>query len=160
MGGFDRPVDVGAVRGLVRDWFAALDRHDDADVLLALLAPIGLVLHLPGATVRDREGLRAWHADRVSTYFDETHRAHDVRVRVVSPRHAEVLVRVDWRASVWVPPAAGSTRVGGESTQRWSVVPWHDGKPRLRTCVLGGPTPVPGSVAPRAARPTGLGAAA
>ncbi|WP_433269165.1 YybH family protein [Actinosynnema sp. CS-041913] len=149
MGDVDRPITEAAVRGLVQDWFAALDRHDDVEALLNLLAPTGLVLHLPQATVRSHDDFRSWYQGMVATYFDEVHEVLDLRVQATSPLHAEVALKVNWQSRMWAPPSANSVWVGVDTAEHWSVV-LRDGRPRIRTCTVGGLTPMPGSAAPRA----------
>ncbi|MCE7007201.1 nuclear transport factor 2 family protein [Kibdelosporangium philippinense] len=144
----EQSITQAAVHGLVQDWFTALDQHDDVEVLLDLLTDNGLVLHLPQGTVRTHEEFRDWHADMIATYFDEVRDLRDVRIHATSPLHAQVLVRVNWQSRMWVPPSASSVWVGVDSTEEWSVV-LRDGKPKIRTCTVGGLTPMPGSAAPR-----------
>ncbi|MFC6092799.1 nuclear transport factor 2 family protein [Saccharothrix sp. BKS2] len=148
-GGTGDRITESAVRGLVRDWFAALDRHDDVEVLLDLLTEAGLVMHLPQRTVRDHEDFRAWYRETTSTYFDEVHDVLDVKVATTSPLHAEVALRVNWQSRMWVPPSPSSAWVGVTAKETWSVV-LRDGRPKIRTCTTGGLTPMPGSAAPRA----------
>jgi hypothetical protein len=148
-----------AVRGLVRDWFAALDRHDDVEVLLDLLTEAGLVMHLPERTVRSHDDFRAWYGEATSTYFDEVHDVLDVKVTHTSPLHAEVALRVGWQSRMWVPPAPNSAWVGVNTKEAWSVV-LRDGRPKIRTYTVGGLTPMPGSADPRATGSAPQGAAA
>ncbi|MGM1063255.1 hypothetical protein [Saccharothrix sp. Mg75] len=151
-GGAGDRITEAAVRGLVEDWFTALDRHDDVEVLLGLLTEAGLVMHLPHRTVRSHADFRSWYGETTSTYFDEVHDVLGVRVATTSPLHAEVTLRVAWQSRTWVPPSPNSAWVGVTTEETWSVV-HRDGRPKIRTCTVGGLTPMPGSAAPRA---TGL----
>ncbi|ONI85479.1 hypothetical protein ALI22I_27140 [Saccharothrix sp. ALI-22-I] len=148
-GGAGDQITEAAVRRLVRDWFAALDRHDDVEVLLGLLTTAGLVMHLPQRTVRSHDDFRSWYDDNISTYFDEVHEVLDVKVAATSPLHAEVSLRVNWQSRMWVPPSPNSAWVGLTTKETWSVVT-RDGRPKIRTYTVGGSTPMPGSAAPRA----------
>ena len=142
-------ITEAAVRRLVRDWCTALDRHDDVKVLLDLLAEAGLVMHLPERTVRSHDEFRSWYEENIGTYFDEVREVLDVKVTATSPLHAEVSLRVNWQARTWAPPAPDSTWIGVTTEETWSVV-LRDGRPRIRTCTVGGSTPMPGSADPRA----------
>ncbi|MEU4449438.1 nuclear transport factor 2 family protein [Actinosynnema sp. NPDC050801] len=148
-GGAGDQITEAAVLDLVRDWFAALDRHDDVEVLLDLLAQAGLVMHLPEGTVRGHDDFRSWYGENTNTYFDEVREVLDMTVTATSPLHAEVSLRVNWQSRMWAPPAPNSAWIGLTTTQTWSVV-LCDGRPKIRTCTVGGSTPMPGSAAPRA----------
>ncbi|SDC90589.1 Cif family virulence factor [Actinokineospora iranica] len=155
----DQPISEVAVRGLVRDWFAALDRHDDVAVLLELLTTAGLAMHLPRRTVRSHEDFAAWYDETIASFFDEDHDVVEVKVTPTSPWHAEVELRVDWQCRMWRPPSANSVWVGVTVTEHWSVV-MQGGRPKIRTCTVGGSAPMPGSAVPPATGPRPESAAA
>lgn len=142
----DRILTETAVRRLVHTWYEALSRHLPVEELSALLAPAGLVLRLPGATLRGHDEVAVWHEKAVSTYFDETYELADLTIRLISPLHADVSAQLRWQARRWQPPAAHSDWLGYEYRQDLSVV-LREGTPRIRTCTVRGMAPMPGSAA-------------
>lgn len=149
------------VVALVRDWHGALERHVDVAELRDKLVRSGLLLRLPGATVRDGEEFARWYRGLNDSCFDERRDVVSVDVELVSPLHAEVTVTLRWESRSWQGPAPRSRWTGCLLTEQWLVVR-QDGVPRIRTLITQAAQPLPGSPPPvtdtpstaRTARPT------
>ncbi|WP_367130214.1 hypothetical protein [Saccharothrix sp. HUAS TT1] len=144
------------VVGLVRDWHGSLERHVDVAELRAKLVRSGLLLRLPGTTVRDGEQFARWYRELNDSCFDQRRDVLSVEVDLVSPLHAEVTATLMWESRRWQRPAARSRWTGCLITEQWLVV-LQDGAPRIRTLITSSTQPLPGSppVADTASR--GLG---
>jgi hypothetical protein len=114
------------IRALVREWFAALDRHGAFEEIKPMFVADGLEMEFPEGPVHGIDGLRTWHGEVVGTFFDQRHEIQDIRVDQTDG-DARVHVVVHWRASTWEPPAPTSERLAAEATQDWLVVPGATG---------------------------------
>ncbi|WP_158852625.1 hypothetical protein [Saccharothrix deserti] len=137
-------LDRAEVVALVRDWHGALERHADVAHLRTKLVRSGLLLRLPGATVRDAEQFARWYRELNDSRFDQRRDLISVDVDLVSPLHAEVTVTLMWESRRWQRPAPRSRWTGCLLTEQWLVVR-QDGAPRIRTLVTRTAQPLPGS---------------
>lgn len=135
------------VVALVREWHGALERHVDVAELRGRLVRSGLLLRLPGATVRDGEQFASWYREVSDSCFDQRRDVLSVEVDLVSPLHAEVTVTLRWESRRWQRPAPRSRWTGCLLTEQWLVV-LQDGEPRIRTLVTRTTQPLPGSPPP------------
>jgi len=108
------------VRQFVNHWRAELDRRASVTELLPHLAN-GLLLELPGHTVRGTVEFQGWYSDPTARGLrvEGGPRRGEVRVRLASPVHAEVTI-------------TAARRVPGPHHQSWWVV-LQDGVPRIRS---------------------------
>ncbi|MFE2755225.1 hypothetical protein ACFXGA_24805 [Actinosynnema sp. NPDC059335] len=141
------------VVALVRDWHGALERHADVERLREMLVRSGLLLRLPGATVRDGEEFARWYRGLNDSCFDQRRDVVSVAVELVSPLHAEVTVTLRWESRSWRGPAPRSRWTGCLITEQWLVVR-QDGAPRIRTLITQAAQPLPGSPPPVADTPS------
>lgn len=137
-------LDRAEVVALVREWHGALERHVDVAELQGRLVRSGLLLRLPGATVRDAEQFASWYRELRDSCFDQRRDVLSVEVDLVSPLHAEVTVTLMWESRRWQRPAPRSRWTGCLLTEQWLVVR-QDGEPRIRTLVTRTAQPLPGS---------------
>lgn len=135
------------VESLVREWHGGLARHVDVAELRGRLVRSGLLLRLPGATVRDVEQFASWYRELSDSCFDQRRDVLSVEVDLVSPLHAEVTVTLMWESRRWQRPAPRSRWTGCLLTEQWLVV-LQDGAPRIRTLVTTTTQPLPGSPPP------------
>jgi hypothetical protein len=61
-----------------------------------------------------------WYQRVIRIFFDEVHRVKSVKAEI-NGASAKVHVVVEWQASVWNPPAAGSARIKLDADQSWVV---------------------------------------
>ncbi|WP_019891690.1 nuclear transport factor 2 family protein [Streptomyces purpureus] len=150
-------VDEAAVHALVRDWYAALDRHEDVSGLLRMLAPQGLVMQFPEGTIEGIEGFSLWYETVTHLFFDEIHDITAVHIEPPDPAPGaggvpgaggelvRVGVEVRWQTRRWMAPAATSQWLGFDAAQSWTLTPAPDGSLRILTYRVDSLTPLPGS---------------
>ena len=124
------------IERFVADWYKALDVHEPMVNILPLLADEGLEMVFPEATLHGKAAFEGWYQRVIRIFFDEDHRVKSVTV----DRQGEdynLGVVVEWKASVWNPPAPYSARIMLDAYQRW-VVCAHPvtGKPVVRTYIV------------------------
>ncbi len=143
------PVDLALteqrVEKLVKDWYLALDQHLPPEHLRSFLADEGLEMRFPEATVQGHDGFTGWYQAVVRRFFDEDHDITGIEVHGLPSSEATVAVEVDWRATMWEPPAARSTWLGFHASQTWHVVSGADGSPLITSYVVDALTPMEGS---------------
>lgn len=120
------------VQRLVRQWLAARDDGRPAEEVLQPLAEDGLVAHFPHLTLRGRQQFGEWYTRAKNLFPRERHEVEQVDVRLTSPLHAEVTVRLRWQ--LWGPHSTQGW-IGADTVQQWSVV-LRDGSARLRTLAM------------------------
>jgi hypothetical protein len=134
-----------AIRGLVVDWYVALDRHVDLTRALRYLVDDGLEMRFPEATSRGHAGFADWYKAVTNRFFDEAHTVTSVELTELAADRAAVKVVVNWQARIWNPPAAKSDWLGFDAYQSWELVPGPDGAPQIKTYVVDNLAPMPGS---------------
>ncbi|ALG09187.1 nuclear transport factor 2 family protein [Kibdelosporangium phytohabitans] len=134
-----------SIRKLVDDWYLALDRHDEFETVRAMVVDDGLEMRFPETTARGHAGFGEWYKAVTHKFFDELHVVTGVSVAIDGDQ-ATVLVRVNWQASIWNPPAPRSTWLGFDADQTWVVVAGPSG-PRIKTYVVNDLVPMAGSAA-------------
>jgi hypothetical protein len=120
-----RPVlSVFGVQRLIEEWYGAFARQAPLTEVLPYLAN-GLMLELPGRTLRGFDEFAGWYAELAGQGTAATGFSLpcDVRVRLTTPVHAEVTLT-----------AAGTQ-------QFWWVV-LRDGSPRIRSIAIQQPIPI------------------
>jgi hypothetical protein len=134
-----------AIRSLVADWYRALDRHVELAEALAYLVDEGLEMRFPEGTSRGHSGFADWYKTVTNRFFDEEHTVTSVEFTELTADRASVKVVVNWKATVWNPPAARSLWLGFDAYQTWEVVPGPQGAPQIKTYVVDALEPMPGS---------------
>lgn len=134
-----------AIRGMVAEWYRALDRHVDLDVALRYLAEDGLEMRFPETTARGQAGFADWYKAVTNRFFDEVHTVTSVDITSIDGDTANVKVVVNWQAKIWNPPAPKSEWLGFDAFQTWELVAGPDGSPQIRTYIVDALEPMPGS---------------
>ena len=134
-----------AIRSMVADWYRALDRHVELAEALAYLVDEGLEMRFPEGTSRGHSGFADWYKTVTNRFFDEEHTVTSVEFTELATDRASVKVVVNWKATVWNPPAAKSLWLGFDAYQTWEVVPGPQGAPQIKTYVVDALEPMPGS---------------
>ena len=134
-----------AIRSMVADWYRALDRHVELAEALAYLVDEGLEMRFPEGTSRGHSGFADWYKTVTNRFFDEEHTVTSVEFTELTADRASVKVVVNWKATVWNPPAAKSLWLGFDAYQTWEVVPGPQGAPQIKTYVVDALEPMPGS---------------
>ncbi len=62
----------------------------------------------------------AWYEHAISTYFDEVHTIHAVRI-TPAPDAAKVELVLQWQPVVWQAPAATSTQLNFFAAHTWEL---------------------------------------
>ncbi len=108
------------VKKLVTQWYRKLDVHAPMVDLLPLLADEGLQMKFPEATLTSLAEFEGWYQRVTRVFFDEVHKLKEVSSTIRGDT-AKVHIVVEWRASVWNPPAAKSQRIVADADQSWVV---------------------------------------
>lgn len=130
-----------AVRQMAREWYEALDRHDEYDDVVRFLAPDGVVLRFPEGDFHGLDGFRTWYDAVTHRFFDEVHEVKSVQPDGDSGR---VKVVVNWQARIWDAPAAKSAWLGFDAEQTW-IVTVVDGTVRILEYTVDDLAAMPGS---------------
>lgn len=139
------PLTENEVKAFVDDWYRKLDVHAPADEVVPLVAPEGLEMKFPEATLRGQPAFRSWYEGVIRKFFDEVHDMKELKITVNGDR-ADVKLCVNWQAKVWDPPNAKSTWLGFDAYQTWIVKRSpQTGKPVVTTYIVDELRPMPGS---------------
>ncbi|HJP74374.1 MAG TPA: nuclear transport factor 2 family protein [Pseudonocardiaceae bacterium] len=133
-----------ALNDLAADWYRALDRHDDAEQVLALLVPDGLVLNFPEGTFTGQDGFRTWYDAVTARFFDEAHTVKEVVPTTLTPHKAELSITVNWQFTMHDGHEANSVWGGFDAYQCWTVVAGENG-PLIKVYSADRLDPMPGS---------------
>jgi hypothetical protein len=137
--------DESAIRGMVAEWYAALDRHDELDSVLNYLAADGLEMRFPEVTSRGHDGFAEWYKAVTNRFFDEIHVVKSVEIGSLAADRAEAKVVVNWQAKIWNPPAPKSVWLGFDAYQTWELIAGPAGIPQIKTYIVDALEPMPGS---------------
>lgn len=124
-------------------WYQMLDIHAPLDGYRDLMTD-DVQFVFPEVTVQGFPGYTGWYNTVINLFFDEVHTLKVADIESQSGNKASVHVIVNWKASVWTPPAATSTRLMMDADQTWEVVE-TDGKIRIAKYVVNGMNYEPGS---------------
>jgi hypothetical protein len=137
--------NANEVRDLVTRWFRALDRHDALERVLPMLENEQLTMTFPEGTLHGHDGFSDWYKTVTNKFFDETHELRSFFVEPGEDGTVQVNLVVNWKASMWAPPAPDSDRLDFDATQTWTVGRSPDGELRIRTYVVDDLHQLPGS---------------
>lgn len=121
---------TAALTEFAKDWYRALDRHDDIDDVYGRFI--------------DEAGFRTWYDAVTVRFFDETHTVREVRPISVTATDAEVKVVVNWQFTMHDGRDAASAWGGFDAYQTWTVVAGATG-PRITVYTADKLDPMPGS---------------
>lgn len=132
----------------VADWFAALDRHDDVEGLIPLLADDELELHFPEGAQKGHVGFRSWYETVTHRFFDEIHELKEFEVVRRDDARVEIRLIVNWQAKIWDAPEPRSKWLGFDAVQTWELQysPQTD-EPQIVRYIVDRLDPMPGSAA-------------
>jgi hypothetical protein len=114
------PLTEQEIRELAEVWYRKLDVHAPMVEVLPMLSEDGLEMRFPEATLTTMAEFEGWYQRVIRIFFDEVHRVKSVTAEINGAK-AKVNVVVEWQASVWNPPAAGSARIKLDADQSWVV---------------------------------------
>lgn len=114
------PLTEQEIRELAAEWYRKLDVHAPMIEVLPMLNKGGLEMHFPEATLTTLAEFEGWYQRVIRIFFDEVHKVKEVTAQIEGDS-AKVHVVVEWQASVWNPPAAGSSRIKLDADQSWVV---------------------------------------
>ena len=124
------------IRTFVADWYKELDVHAPMVHLLPMLADEELEMQFPEATLKGHAGFEGWYQGVIRIFFDEVHKVKEVKIGRDDAGYQLVVV-VEWQASVWTPPSANSSRIALDAYQRWVVRESPEtGKPLIVTYIV------------------------
>lgn len=124
-------------------WYQLLDIHAPLECYRRLLSD-DVKLIFPEATVERFEGYANWYQKVVDIFFDEQHTLKVADITSQSEDSCEVHVVVNWKASVWSPPQAKSTRLMMDADQTWKMKRLSSGL-TISEYIVNGMTYEPGS---------------
>jgi hypothetical protein len=133
-----------AVKALATQWYHLLDVHAPMVDVLPLLSDTPEMV-FPEVTFTTLAGFEGWFQRVIRIFFDEVHQLKVCDVTIAGDE-ARVKVIVEWKASVWNPPAAASKRIHLDADQDWVVrVSPRTGQLVITRYVVNGLTYHPGS---------------
>ena len=96
LAGAPRPDEV---RPLVHRWLTRLCAHDPVEELLPMLAPDGLVMEFPGATLTSEADFRTWYHQQGSAYHGQSYRLQRLEItEVFGSAAVDLNLIVLWKA--------------------------------------------------------------
>lgn len=101
-------------------WYQLLDIHAPLNTFKPLLTD-EVKLTFPEATVLGFEGYTGWYEKVINIFFDEFHTLKVADIIEQDGNSCTVHVVVNWKASVWSPPQATSTRLMMNADQTWKL---------------------------------------
>jgi ketosteroid isomerase-like protein len=102
-------------------WYRALDVHAPVAELHAMMTDEGNFMDWPELPTHGHAEFTVWYEKVTRRFFDEIHTIKSVEPDIDGER-ATVKVTVNWKASVWEPPAPKSITIHMDAFQRWEVV--------------------------------------
>jgi ketosteroid isomerase-like protein len=109
------------VADLAARWYRALDVHAPVAELHAMMTDEGNDMEWPELPTHGHEEFTVWYEKVIRRFFDEVHTIKSVESTIDGDR-ADVKVVVNWKASVWEPPAPKSITLHMDAFQTWEVV--------------------------------------
>jgi hypothetical protein len=123
-------------------WYKKLDIHAPVGEITPLLAPEGLKMVFPEATLEGMDKFIAWYQGGddlpgvINIFFDEVHEVKSVELIGVEGEKTLIKVVVKWEASVWTAPDAKSKRIVLDAYQTWEVIALASGEPAVVTYIV------------------------
>ncbi len=102
-------------------WYRALDVHAPVEELHAMMTDEGNDMEWPELPTHGHAEFTVWYEKVTRRFFDEVHTIKSVEPTIDGDR-ADVKVVVNWKASVWEPPAPTSITLHMDAYQTWEVV--------------------------------------
>ena len=107
------------IRNLVLTWYSGTNEHRPVDELLAMLSD-DVEMRYPNRAepFKGKDSFRAWYADVLVKYFDETHYLESCVIKT-DGNSATAAVTVRWERRTWAPGTARSRYEASLSNQRF-----------------------------------------
>jgi ketosteroid isomerase-like protein len=115
------PLTKEEIDDLADRWYRALDVHAPVEELHAMMTDEGNFMEWPELPTRGHAEFTVWYEKVTRRFFDEVHTIKSVEPTIDGDR-ADVKVVVNWKASVWEPPAPTSITLHMDAFQTWEVV--------------------------------------
>jgi ketosteroid isomerase-like protein len=104
-------------------WYRALDVHAPVAELHEMMTDEGNDMEWPELPTHGHDEFTVWYEKVTRRFFDEVHTIKSVDSTIDDDgQRAEVKVVVNWKASVWEPPAPKSITLHMDAFQTWEVV--------------------------------------
>jgi ketosteroid isomerase-like protein len=104
-------------------WYRALDVHAPVEELHAMMTDEGNDMEWPELPTHGHAEFTVWYEKVTRRFFDEVHTIKSVEPTIDDGgQRADVKVVVNWKASVWEPPAPTSITLHMDAYQTWEVV--------------------------------------
>jgi ketosteroid isomerase-like protein len=104
-------------------WYRALDVHAPVEELHAMMTDEGNDMEWPELPTHGHAEFTVWYEKVTRRFFDEVHTIKSVEPTIDDGgQRADVKVVVNWKASVWEPPAPTSITLHMDAFQTWEVV--------------------------------------
>jgi ketosteroid isomerase-like protein len=104
-------------------WYRALDVHAPVEELHAMMTDEGNDMEWPELPTHGHAEFTVWYEKVIRRFFDEIHTVKSVEPTIDEDgNRADVKVVVNWKASVWEPPAPKSITLHMDAFQTWEVV--------------------------------------
>jgi ketosteroid isomerase-like protein len=111
------------IQDLADRWYGALDVHAPVAELHAMMTDEGNDMEWPELPTHGHVEFTVWYEKVTRRFFDEVHTIKSVEATIdEGGNRADVKVVVNWKASVWEPPAPKSITIHMDAYQTWEVV--------------------------------------
>ena len=111
------------IQDLADRWYKALDVHAPVAELHAMMTDEGNDMEWPELPTHGHDEFTVWYEKVTRRFFDEVHTIKSVEPTIDEDgKRADVKVVVNWKASVWEPPAPKSITIHMDAYQTWEVV--------------------------------------
>ena len=115
------PLTKEEIVDLADRWYRALDVHAPVEELHTMMTDKGNDMEWPELPTHGHAEFTVWYEKVTRRFFDEVHTIKSVEPTIDGDR-ADVKVVVNWKASVWEPPAPRSITLHMDAFQTWEVV--------------------------------------
>jgi ketosteroid isomerase-like protein len=117
------PLTKEEIDDLADRWYKALDVHAPVTELHAMMTDDGNDMEWPELPTHGHAEFTVWYEKVTRRFFDEVHTIKSVEPTIDGDgQRADVKVVVNWKASVWEPPAPKTITLHMDAYQTWEVV--------------------------------------
>ena len=113
------PLSEAMVKNLILTWYSGTNDHRPVEGLLAMLAD-DVEMRYPNRAepFTGKEAFKAWYADVLTKYFDETHHVESCEIKA-DGNSATATVTVRWERRTWEAGTAKSSYSASLSRQKF-----------------------------------------